>query len=176
MSLCTKRFVLRLFQLAWLETWIVSRLRRPVLWARNIPRWSIQRFLQCPFCWLEFQAILDQLHPNIRCMRHPDHIGAKGTSLCVKTFASKSLTSFVPQIVLNFGLITRRFVRILVLELLNIDILIWFFYLGCSCRQPVCRHRWSWSLFWTMGYTYSPTCGCSPDWFFQDFVSGSRFQ
>jgi hypothetical protein len=25
-----------------------------------------------------FQSTLENLHPNISCMRHPDHIGAKG--------------------------------------------------------------------------------------------------
>ena len=41
-------------------------------------------------------------------MRHPDHIGAKGTILPAETLMSKSLT-LVLQIVLNSGLITRRF-------------------------------------------------------------------
>ena len=132
-------------------------------------------FPNVPYCWLQFQATLDHLHPNINCMRHPDHIGAKGTILRAETFTSRSLT-LVLQIALNSGLITRRFAQGPSLNYLILTS--WFFLknLGCSCRQPVCRYRWSWSLFWAMGYTYSPTCGCSPNWFFQDFVSGPRFQ
>lgn len=75
---------------------------------------------QCPCCWLEFQSKLDHLHPNIRCMRHPDHIGAKGTFLRTKAFTSKSLT-FVLQIVLNCGLITRRLAQNPSPKLLIID-------------------------------------------------------
>ena len=34
--------------------------------------------LNGPMVDLTFKAKMDRLHPNITCMRHPDHIGAKG--------------------------------------------------------------------------------------------------
>jgi phospholipase D1/2 len=50
---------------------------------------------------------LEALHPNIACMRHPDHIGAKG--VCLPWLLLRiPITSVFEQIAYNSGLTTRR--------------------------------------------------------------------